>query len=340
MNGSSNQHSLTIAVDAAGGDFAPEEIVRGAIQAANELGISIIFTGNAELVEKEVNKYDISNLRISIADAPDVIRDGEEPAYAVLKRPNNSVAIAARLVKEGRADAMVSAGNTGASMVSALQYLGTLPGIERPVACGAFLGLAPNTIVLDLGANVGIKPFQLVNFAVAGSVYAKVFNNIENPAIGLLNIGAEEGKGNDQTKEAYKLLKRSGLNFVGNLEGMDIVFGKADVIVCDGFVGNILVKYSEGLGYALSRWLTKELKGITPMEAVEKMSQRLYRLLSPAVALGGGPLVGVDGVVSVAHGNSKSTQIVSTIRNTIMAIESGFVAKLKAELERVQLVVE
>jgi glycerol-3-phosphate acyltransferase PlsX len=340
MTDSANQRSLTIAIDAMGGDFAPEEIVKGAIQAANELGISIILTGSAELVEKEINKYDVSNLHVSIADAPDVIRDGEEPAYAVLKRPNNSVAVATRLVKNGKADAMISAGNTGASMVSALQYLGTLPGIDRPVACGAFLGLAPNTIVLDLGANVGIKPFQLVNFAVAGSVYARVFNNIENPTIGLLNIGAEEGKGNDQTKEAYKLFKKSGLNFVGNMEGMDIVFGKANVIVCDGFIGNVLVKYSEGLGHALSHWLTKELKGAIPMEAVEKMSQKLYRLLSPAVALGGGPLIGVNGVVSVAHGNSKSTQVVSTIRNTITALNTGFVDKLKAELERVQLVVE
>ncbi len=337
---SNDQHSFTIAVDAAGGDFAPEEIIKGAIQAANELGISIILSGNPELVEKEINKYDISNIQVSIAEATDVIRDGEEPAYAVLKRPNNSVAVATRLVKEGKADAMVSAGNTGASMVSALQYLGTLPGIERPVACGAFLGLAPNTVVLDLGANVGIKPFQLVNFAVAGSVYAKVFNNIENPTVGLLNIGAEEGKGNEQAKEAYKLFKRSGLNFIGNVEGMDIVFGKANVIVCDGFVGNILVKYSEGLGHALSRWLTRELKGTIQMEAVDKMSQKLHHLLSPAVALGGGPLIGVNGIVSVAHGNSKSTQMVSTIRNTITAIETGFVDKLKAELQKVQLVVE
>jgi glycerol-3-phosphate acyltransferase PlsX len=272
-------------------------------------------------------------------EASDVIKDGEEPAYSVFRRPNNSIGVATRLVKEGKANAVVSAGNTGACMVCALQYLGTLPGIERPVACGAYLALAPNTVVLDLGANVGVKPSQLVNFAVLGSVYARVFRNIENPTIAILSIGAEEGKGNDQAKEAYALLKKSGLNFIGNVEGMDIVFGKANVIVCDGFVGNILVKYSEGLGNALSRWLSKELKGVVPMEALEKTSQKLYGMLSPAVSMGGGPLVGVNGIFSVTHGNSKASHIVGTIRNTIMAIETGFVDKLKSELAKAQQVI-
>jgi glycerol-3-phosphate acyltransferase PlsX len=330
------QGKLTIAVDAVGGDFAPVEIVKGAIQAARELGVAIIFTGPVKEVEKEISNHDTSGLEVSIVDASDVIRDGEEPAFAVMRRPNNSVAVATRLVKEGKADAVASAGNTGASMVCALQYLGTLPEIERPMACGAFLSLAPNTVVLDLGANVGIKPYQLVNFAVAGSVYARIFHGIDNPTIGLLNVGAEEGKGNELAKEAYPLLKKSGLNFIGNVEGMDIVFGKANVIVCDGFVGNVLVKYSEGLGHALSRWLGKELKDALSAEALEKTSQKLYRLLSPAVAMGGGPLVGVNGVASVAHGNSRAAQVVGTIKNTKMAVESGFVDKLRAELEKIQ----
>ncbi len=330
------QGKLTIAVDAMGGDFAPVEIVKGAIQAARELGVAIIFTGPVKEVEKEISNYDTSGLQISVVDASDVIRDGEEPAFAVLRRPNNSVAVATRLVKEGKAAAVASAGNTGASMVCALQYLGTLPGIERPVACGAFLGLAPNTVVLDLGANVGIKPYQLVNFAVAGSIFATMFHGIENPTIGLLNIGAEEGKGNELAKEAFPLLKKSGLNFIGNVEGMDIVFGKANVIVCDGFVGNVLVKYSEGLGHALGRWLGKDLKDALPAETLEKTSQKLYRLLSPAVALGGGPLVGVNGVASVAHGNSRAAQIVGTIKTTKMAVENNFVGKLRAELEKIQ----
>ena len=270
MTNQSSKSQLTIAVDAMGGDFAPAEIVKGAVQAAKELGIAIVFTGIIKDVEKELAALDTKGLQVSIVEATDVIRDGEEAAFTAFRKPNNSVGVATRLVKEGKADAVFSAGNTGASMVTALQHLGPLPGIERPVACGAFLGLAPNTVLLDLGANVGIKPRQLVNFAVAGSVYARIFHNIENPTIGLLNVGAEEGKGNEQTKEAYQLFKKSGLNFIGNVEGMDIVFGKANVIVCDGFVGNVLIKYSEGLGHALSRWLGKELKDALPAEAVEK----------------------------------------------------------------------
>jgi len=327
---------IIIAVDAMGGDFAPTEIIKGAIQAARELGVAIIFTGPAKEVEKEIANHDTNGLELSVVGASDVIRDGEEPAFAVMRRPNNSMAVATRLVKEGKADAVASAGNTGASMVCALQYLGTLLGIERPMACGAFLSLAPNTVVLDLGANVGVKPYQLLNFAVAGSVYARTFHGIDNPTIGLLSVGAEEGKGNDLVKETYPLLKKSGLNFIGNVEGMDIVFGKANVIVCDGFVGNVLVKYSEGLGHALSRWLGKELKDSVPAEALEKTSQKLYRLLSPAVAMGGGPLIGVNGVASVAHGNSKAAQIVGTIKNTKMAVESNFVDKLRTELEKIQ----
>jgi phosphate acyltransferase len=336
MTNQSSRSQLTIAIDAMGGDFAPLEIVKGAVLGAKEFGVGIILTGAVKEIETELAKYNTDGLHISIVEATDVIKDGEEPAYSVFRRPNNSVGVATKLVQEGKANAVISAGNTGASMVCALQYLGALPGIERPVACGAFLALAPNTVLLDLGANVNVKPSQLVNFAVAGSVYARVFKNIENPTIAILSVGAEEGKGNDQTKEAYALFKKSGLNFIGNVEGMDIVFGKANVIVCDGFVGNILVKYSEGLGHALSRWLGKELRGVVPMEALEKTSQKLYGMLSPAVAMGGGPLVGVNGVASVAHGNAQSGQIVGTIKNTITAIETGFVAKLKGELEKAQ----
>lgn len=336
MTEQGDKKQLTIAVDAMGGDFAPGEIIKGVVQSARELGVAIILTGAVKEIEKELAKHDTSGLQISIVEANDVIRDGEEPAFAVFRKPNNSIAVATRLVKEGKADAVASAGNTGACMVCALTYLGTLPGIERPVACGNYLGLATNTVVGDLGPNIGVKPRQLVNFAVVGSIYARIFNGIENPTIGLLSIGAEEGKGNDQVKEAYSLLKKSGLNFIGNVEGMDIVFGKANVIVCDGFVGNILVKYSEGLGHALSRWLSKELKDTVPAEVLEKTSQKLYKLLSPAVAMGGGPLVGVNGVASVAHGNSKAPQIVGTIKNTIKAIETGFVDKLRAELEKTQ----
>ncbi|MEJ2739818.1 MAG: phosphate acyltransferase PlsX [Dehalococcoidia bacterium] len=324
-----------IAVDAMGGDYAPAEIVEGAVRAATEIGVKIILVGTKAVIETELAKYD-TGTAISIVDAPDIIKDGEEPAFAVMRKRNNSIAIATRLVKDGQADAVVSAGSTGACMVCALQYLGTLPGIERPIAGGAVLGLAPNTVLMDLGANVGVKPYQLLNFGIAGSIYANIFHGIDNPAIGLLNVGAEEGKGNEQVKQAYPLFKNSGMNFVGNVEGMDIVTEIVNVIVCDGFVGNILVKYNEGLVRVLNGFIEKELKGSVPEEALQGLTQKLFRMLSSAVAVGGGPLIGVNGIFSVAHGNSRVPQIIGTIKNTRTALESGFVEKLREGLEKAQ----
>ncbi len=332
----SKQQPVKIAVDAMGGDFAPGEIVKGSVQAARDLGVEIILVGIKAEIEGELNKLDTTNLPISLVEASEVIKEGEESAFAVMRKPNSSVAVATKLVKDGEADAVVSAGSTGASMVCALQYLGTLAGIERPVAGGVFLQLAPKTVVLDLGANVGCIPYQLVDFAIAGSVYAKSFLGIDEPTIGLLNVGAEEDKGDKLAKAAYPLLKRSGLNFIGNVEGMDIPLEKANVIVCDGFVGNILIKFCEGVSIAVSRWLGQELgKHISPSD-LESVTTKLQGLMSPAVALGGGPLVGVNGVASVAHGSSRATQIVGTIRNTKIALETDFVNKLRAELQKVQ----
>jgi glycerol-3-phosphate acyltransferase PlsX len=204
------------------------------------------------------------------------------------------------------------------------------------MAGGAFLQLAPKTVTLDLGANVGCQPYHLVDFAVAGSVFARTFLGIDNPTVGLLNVGAEEGKGNELAKAAYPLLKKSGLNFIGNVEGMDIPGGKANVIVCDGFVGNILVKFCEGLGRIVSQWLTQELKDNLNPSDVEKVSRKLYGLMSPAEVMGGGPLWGVDGVVAVAHGSSRAPQIVGTIKQAKLAVESGFVDTLRTELEKAQ----
>lgn len=331
-----NGKPVRIAVDAMGGDFAPGEIVKGAVQACRELGVEIILVGKKDAVEAELAKLDVTGLPVRFVEATQEIIDGEEPAFAVMRKPKSSMAIANRLVKEGEADAVISAGSTGGVMVSALQYLGTLPGVERPMAGGAFLSFAPKTVVLDLGANVGVQPYHLVDFAVAGSVYAKAFLGVENPTVGLLNVGAEEGKGSDFAKEAHGLLKQSGVNFIGNVEGMDIAFGRANVIVTDGFIGNIIVKYSEGLGRLIQKWMVKEFSGKMDAAELEKAAKKLYTMLSPAEALGGGPLIGVDGVACVAHGASKADQVVGTILHAKQAIDSGFVETLRAELVKAQ----
>jgi len=327
---------IRIAVDSMGGDYAPEEIVKGSVEAARNLDVAITLVGTRDTIEAELAKLDVSGLPISIVEANEIIKDGEEPAFAVMRKPDSSVALAARMVKSGEVDAMISAGSTGAVMVAGLQYVGALPGIERPMAGGAFLQLAPSTVVLDLGANVGCQPYHLVDFAVAGTVYVNTFLGIDNPTVGLLNVGTEEGKGNDMAKEAYLLLKKSGLNFIGNVEGMDIPLGSANVIVCDGFIGNILIKFCEGLGQVVSKWIGAEFKDKLDEAEVEKSTAKLYQLMSPGVAIGGGPLWGVDGVVAIAHGSSRATQIAGTINQAKIAVESGFIKQLSTELNKVK----
>lgn len=330
------ERRIKIAVDAMGGDFAPTEIIKGAVEAARSLGVEIVLVGVKDAVEAELAKVDTSGLPVTVVEATEIIKDGEEPAFAVMRKPKSSVALAAGMVKKGEVDAMVSAGSTGAIMVAGLQYVGTMPGIERPMMGGAFLQLAPNTIVLDLGANVGCQPYHLVDFAVAGTVYARTFLGIDNPSVGLLNVGTEEGKGNDLTKEAYGLLKKSGLNFIGNVEGMDIPLNRANVIVCDGFVGNILVKFCEGLGRVVRKWLSIELKDRIMNSEIENITSKLYGLLSPGTVGGGGPLWGVNGVVTKAHGSSRAPQITAAINQAKLAVESGFIKQLTTELEKVK----
>ena len=327
---------VRIAVDAMGGDHAPAETVKGAIQAARELGVEIILVGPQAEMDREFRKHDTVGLPVRIVNASEFIVDGEHPVLAVMRKPDSSVAVATKLVKSGDADAMVSAGSTGACMVCAMQYLGMLPGIDRPMAGGPFLQLSPETSVFDMGANVYCQPEQVVNFAVAGCVFTKSFLGIENPTVGLLNVGSEAGKGNQLAKEAYPLLEKSGLNFIGNVEGMDIPKGKANVIVCDGFVGNILLKFCEGLGESVRDWLLEELSGSLEQEKLEAATDKLWKLMSPGAVLGGGPLWGVDGLVMVCHGASLASQIAYTIKEAKSCAEAGFIDLLRTDLVKAQ----
>jgi len=332
-------HAVRIAVDAMGGDYAPTEIVKGSVQAARELGVEILLTGPKEMVESELVKVDASGLQVQVVDAPDYIKDGEHPILAVMRKPKNSVSVAALLVKSGKADAMLSAGSTGALMLSAYQHLGTLPGVDRPIIGGPFIQLAPDTFVLDMGANVGCQASHMLNFAVTGSVFVKKFLGIPEPTVGLLNVGTEEGKGNEVVKDAYSLLKESGLNFVGNVEGQAIPMGSANVIVCDGFVGNIMLKFSEGLSRGISDWLGKELAGRLPQQEVDAITAEVRRLVGPAESAGGAPIWGIDGVAVIAHGSSKAGQIASAINEAKLAVESDFIGTLREELEKAQRVI-
>jgi glycerol-3-phosphate acyltransferase PlsX len=221
----------------------PEEIVKGAVMGAREYGVGIFLVGPRDKIEIELSKNDHKGLDIEIIHTDEYLIEGEQAAYALRKKRHASILVSVQLIKEGKAAAAIGVGPTGGVFASALQVLGTLEGISRPVIGSPILGFTPDTFLVDLGVNVDNRPDQLLDFAIIGSVYARKWMNIPNPTVALLSNGKEEGKGNDIVKQAYELFKRSGLNFIGNAEGNDLAMGKANVIVCDGFVGNCIVKF-------------------------------------------------------------------------------------------------
>ena len=330
---------IRVAVDAMGGDHAPEEIVKGAVLAAQKGDIEIFLVGIPNILEKELAKYKLTNgSSIHIVGASEVIKENESPVDVVRRKPNCSVAVAAKMVKSGEADALLSAGSTAAAAISAIQFIGMVDGVYRPALVGSLGSFAPNTVMVDLGANVDCKPYQFLAFAIAGSVYAKKFLNITDPKIALLSTGSEESKGSEAVREAHTLLKNSGLNFIGNIEGGDILKGKANVIVCDGFVGNVLLKFYESIGGYAQFWTERKLKKYPLLRNLVRL---LFKRLFPATKIssetekrGGGILWGVDGVVKIAHGASRAPQIADAIESAKEAVKAGVVECLKSELTK------
>jgi len=327
---------MKIAVDSMGGDFAPEEIIKGSVAGAREHGVGLLLVGPQERIQAELAKYDVSGLDIEIVHTDEYLVEGEHPAYAMRKKRNASIMVAVKLVRDGKAAAAVGAGPTGGVFAAALQVLGTLEGISRPVIGGQFLGFAPQTTMIDLGGNVDSRPDQLVDFGILGMVYARNWMGIPNPTIALASNGAEEGKGNEVVKEAYQLFKKSGLNFIGNVEGNDIAHGKANIIICDGFVGNLIAKFCEGIGDVISEWLGQTLKArLTEKDAGEILTA-LRRATIPADIVGGGPLWGINGVVCKAHGRSKAPEIASTFGTAKRTVEIDLVGTFRTELAAVR----
>jgi glycerol-3-phosphate acyltransferase PlsX len=323
---------MRIAVDGMGGDYAPEEIVKGSVIAAREYGVQITLVGLSERMNQELAKHDLSGVEIEIVHAGEYLVEGEPPAYALRQKRDASVAVATKLVREGKADAVVSAGPTGGVVAAAMYILGTIEGMSRPVAGGPFLGFAPNTLMLDLGTNVDCQPYQLLDFAIVGTVYARKMMNIPNPTVALLSVGAEEGKGNEAVKESYPLLQKCGLNFIGNVEGYDIPSGKANVIICDGFVGNIVVKFCESLGKTIAGWLAEKVNGKLAENEMKAITEGLLKATNAADVSGGGPLWAVNGVACISHGRSRHVEIAKTIEQAKIAVEHDLVDTLKVEL--------
>lgn len=330
---SNNSHgSITrIAVDAMGGDNAPDEVVKGAIEAARQKTVEILLVGDEFEVKAALEKHGGEQRSIIVVPSEGKIVEEEHPVQALRHKPKASVVVATQLVKQGEADAMVSMGSTGGTMASAALILGTLEGLDRPCIGGPFLGLAPNTVVVDMGSSVDCRPALLLGFAAMGCVFAHKFLGIEKPRVGLLSTGSEESKGNKQVIEGYHLFKESNLNFIGNVEGMDFFTGKADVIVCDGFVGNILLKFTEGLGATMAGYLTKVLEGKLPKEELEPLASRIWEVNNLPKKMGG-PLFGVNGVAIVGHGASKAEGVAGAIDTARKCVEIDLVESMRTEL--------
>ena len=244
-----------------GGDHAPGEIVAGAVQAAAQGGVQVMLVGDPDAVNSELAKHEVADLPIGSVPSEGVIMEGEAPAIALRQKPRASIFVATGMVKGGHANALVSMGSTGAAMAASVALLGVIEGVGRPALGGPVVGMAPRTVILDVGSNVDCRPAQLLTFGVIGDVFARQIWGIERPRVGLLSVGAEAGKGNRLVREATELFARSGLNFIGNVEASDLPQSKAEVVVCDGFVGNIAMKLSEGLGRAFSDHLASHAQG-------------------------------------------------------------------------------
>ena len=328
---------IKIAIDAMGGDYAPGEIVKGAVTAAEKEDIEVILVGPTNTVAAELAKYDISRLPIRCVNADDFIQEEEHPALAVRRKPNSSIAVAIKMVKTREADALVAATATGAIVISAIQFLGMIDGIDRPVLGGPLSSIAPNTVIMDLGVNVDCKPEHLLNFAIIGSVYARLFMNIANPTVALLNIGKEEGKGNKLARETYPLLQKSGLNFIGNVEGNGIFAGQANVIVCDAFVGNTLFKFMEGGAEMIGNYFKSKAKSYPMLSHLLKGKVKdLVASLALPDSAGGGLIWGVDGIVMKMHGHSRAPDVTIKIAQAKMVVERDVVSCLKSELAKIR----
>lgn len=312
-----------------GGDNAPTETVAGAVEAARR-GVDVVLVGHHAIIEAELAKHDT---RLPIVDAPDVIDMGEDPARALREKPGASITVAAKLVAERSADGIVSAGSTGAAMAAAAIIIGRIKGVSRPSIASIFPTPGSPTLVLDSGANPDVKPDQLVQFAIMGAVAAEVLLGVEDPRVGLLSIGEEKGKGRDLERAAYDLLEQAPIRFVGNMEGRDVANDRSDVIVTDGFTGNIFLKTMEGAAQVMNRYA---------MEAISELDPEVQKAVMPALdqvrkrldyeTYGGAQLLGVKSVVVIAHGTSSRVAIANALSMASEGAEQDLPGRLADRL--------
>lgn len=339
----SDTSTVYVALDAMGGDKAPGETVLGAVQAAREYGIGVYLVGREEVIRAELAKHDTSGLDLPIVHTDEVIEMDDHPATAVRRKKNASMLLALQLVRDGKALGAVSAGNSGAMLAASLFTLKRIPGVDRPALGGVFPTAHGASLVIDMGANTDCKPEYLQQFALMGSIYMERIFHISSPRVGLLANGEEETKGNQQVVETHQLLKASattlGINFIGNIEGRDIPAGNVDVAVCDGFVGNVVLKLSEGLGEALLGMIREQMTSTLINKlaaAILKPSLRKVFKRIDYAEYGGVPLLGVNGSAIVAHGRSNAKAIKNALRVARQTAETGVATAISEGLTKLE----
>ena len=329
---------MKIAVDAMGGDNAPHAVVAGAVQAAKEFGTGIILVGIEELIQAELKKHhQAKTLPLEVRNATQVVDMLDSPATVFRRKKDSSIRVANELVKSGDAVAVISAGHTGAAMATSLFILGPLEGVERPAIATFMPTMKETCIVLDVGANVDCKPNHLLQFAIMGEVYAKYLLKNPNPRVGLLSIGEEETKGNELTKEAFKLLTETSLNFIGNVEGRDVMGGKADVVVCDGFIGNVVLKLSEAVAETIGLMIRENIGDNLIRKLGYFMMRPAFRALKRRIdyaEYGGAPLVGINGISIISHGRSSDRAIKNAIRVATKLAKSEVNKHIQEDIEK------
>src|SRR3954470_9815273 len=336
---------LRIAIDAMGGDAGPSVIVDGALVAARHLQVGLLLVGDAAAIESELARHPVASLfrrlDIAVVDAPERVEMDEGAVHALRRKPRASIRIAADAVRAGHADALFSAGHTGASVMAAHAAFGVLPGVDRPALATIIPTRRNPAVLLDAGATVGCRPPHLVQFAVMGSAYARVALGLDAPRVGLLSIGEEESKGNDLTREAHQLLKDAPINFIGNIEGRHVYAGDADVIVCDGFTGNVTLKVSEGLVETVEALLHDELAATFGGRVGYVLSRQAFRRFRRRVdysEYGGAPLVGLNGLCIVGHGRSSAKAVANAVTMSVRAVNEDLLGRVSRDVARLSAV--
>jgi glycerol-3-phosphate acyltransferase PlsX len=335
---------ITIAVDAMGGDHAPRPEVEGSVLAARQFGVRILLVGQPAELRRELAKHSVKGLSVEVVTATEVITMTDSPTHAFRKKKDSSAHVAARLVRQGQADGMVSAGNTGAVMTVARFVLGTLPSVQRAALAAQLpTGKGGVTVLLDVGANVDSKPAHLLQFAVMGEIYYRLIFGVRRPKVALLSIGEEEMKGNELTQEVHGKLKEFPLNFVGNVEGREIFSGNVNVVVSDGFAGNVALKVSEGVAQHIVVLLKKALQSTMASKVGYALSRNAYREFRKSIdyaETGGAPLLGVRGITVIGHGGSNANAIKNAVRVAAEMARSRLNERIEQELSALPVAVE